>query len=167
MDLKKGIQTALEYFYAAGKRKTAIVLHNSLKFIQEETEAYEEFIKAYGLPSNPSLLIPYSKDITPIRSQLAALAGQFDSLIAPDGVMVQITDIISANSLEIPTQLSLVGINNSLLSRIHNPPLTSISFPVERIGKNAIQQLIRRIEGTEPQPIVCRNYPPDFIIRKT
>ena len=38
---------------------------------------------------------------------------------------------------------------------------------MERIGKNATQQLIRRIEGGENLPVTVRNYSPEFIIRKT
>lgn len=167
MDLKKGMEKALEYLHATGKRKTAIVLHDSAKFVKEELDAYEEYLEQNGLSRDDRFLIEWSDDIREIRIKLHALLGEFDSIIAPDNVMVHLGEVIAESGLKIPSELSLVAINDTLLSKIHNPPLTSISFPVERIGKNATQQLIRRIEGGENLPVTVRNYSPEFIIRKT
>lgn len=167
MDLKRGMENALDYLYTTGKRKTVIVLHDSAKFVKEELDAYEEYIEHYELEHDPRYLIEWSSDIREIRMKIRALNGEYDSIIAPDNVMVHLSDIISESGKSIPSELSLVGINNTMLSKIHNPPLTSISFPVERIGKSAIQQLIRRIEGDEAHPITVRNFAPEFVIRKT
>ncbi len=167
MDLKRGMENALDYLHTTGKRKTAIVLHDSAKFVKEELDAYEEYAEHYRIERDPRYLIEWNSDIREIRMKLKALGGNYDSIIAPDNVMVHLSDIIAETGKSIPGELSLVGINDTMLSKIHNPPLTSISFPVERIGKSAIQQLIRRIEGDEAYPITVRNFAPEFVIRKT
>lgn len=167
MDLKKGMEKALDYLYTSGKHKTVLVLHDSAKFVKDELDAYEEYTEHYKIERDPRLLIEWSNDIREIRMKLNALNGDYDSIIAPDNVMVQLSDILAQSNRSIPGELSLVGINDTMLSKIHNPPLTSISFPVERIGKSAIAQLIRRIEDGETHPVTVRNFTPEFVIRKT
>ena len=167
MDLKKGMEKVLDYLHTTGKRKTVIVLHDSAKFVHEEQDAYEEYIEHYDLARDPRYLIEWSSDIREIRLKLKALGDDYDSIVAPDNVMVHLSGIIAESGKRIPGELSLVGINDTMLSKIHNPPLTSLSFPVERIGKSAIQQLIRRIETDEALPITVRNFVPEFVIRKT
>ena len=167
MDMKKGVEKALDYLHASGKRRTVLVLHDSAKFVREELDAYEEYVERFGIERDPRYLIEWSSDIRVIRLKLKTLGGDYDSIIAPDNVMVQLSDLIAESGKSIPGELSLVGINDTMLSKIHNPPLTSISFPVEHIGKSAILQLIRRIEGDVAQPAVVRNFAPEFIIRKT
>lgn len=167
MDLKKGMEKALDYLYAFGKRKTVLVLHDSAKFVKEELDACAEFAERVGIARDPRYLIEWSSDIREIRLKLKALDGNYDSVIAPDNVLVHLIDIFAQTGRSIPGELSLVGINDTMLSKIHNPPLTSISFPVERIGKSAIIQMIRRIEGAETSPVTMRNFTPEFVIRKT
>lgn len=167
MNLTKGIEKAFEYFFASGKRNTAIILHDSSKFIHEEMEGYLQCCKHYGLTPCMDRLIDWSDDIEVIRSRLACILPQIDSLIAPDSVLVQVNDLICQSGKAIPNQLSLVGINDTLYSRLYNPPLTSIAFPVERIGRHAIAKLIKRIEGRENTLPKVTNYEPELIIRNT
>ena len=167
MNLGKGIEKAFEYFVTSGKRNTAIVLHDSPKFIREEVEAYVKCSRIYDLTPRMDFLIDWSEDIGVIREKVQRLLPQIDSLVAPDGVLVQLNDLIEQCGKEIPHELSIVGINDTIASRLFRPSLTSIAFPVERIGRHAIQKLVHRIEGKENAPYKMTNFEPELIIRNT
>ena len=167
MDLRRGMEEALEYLYASGKRKTLVILHNSEKFANEQLAACEDHRLRYGLPQEYIITLPMEGTIEELHRKVSSLLGQYDSFITSDNIIVQMTDIFAARDIRIPNQLSLVGINDTLLSRIHNPPLTSIAYPANQVGKNAVHRLIERIEGRYEGTGRLHNYKPEFIIRKT
>lgn len=167
MDLRKGVESAFEYLVTSGKKRIAMVLHDSEKFEREEREAYQLLTRLYGMQEREDLLIPWSNDIGEIKRALGGMMGEIDALIAPDNVLAQTADILLKSGKRVPAELSLVGINDTICSRMFNPPLTSIAFPVERIGRCAVAKLIGRIEGTDDTPPKARNFAPDFIIRGT
>lgn len=167
MNLTKGIEKAFEYFVTSGKRNTAIILHDSPKFIREEMEAYVKCSRIYDLTPRMDFLIDWSEDIEVIREKFQRILPHIDSLIAPDGVLIQLNDMIAQCGKEIPRELSIVGINDTIASRLFRPSLTSIVFPVERIGRHAIQKLVRRIEGKETSPCKMTNFEPELVIRNT
>lgn len=167
IDLRKGIEDAFEYLATTGKRKIAILLHDSAKFVEEELEAYEQMSRLYGLEKNADYLIEYSKDEAVLRQKISRVLPEIDALIAPDNELVALSDLYQASGKRIPQELSLIGINDMISARLFNPPLTTISFPVKRIGKEAIAKLIGRIEGTDDSQPKARNFAPDFIIRST
>ncbi len=167
IDLAKGIEKAFGYFNAQGKRSTAIILHDSARFVQEEMRAYANCCERYGLESKSEHLIDYSEDIQVLSERMSRLLPDIDSLIAPDSILYKLNDFFTNCGKAIPTDLSLVGINDTAYSRMFNPPLTSIAFPSERIGRHAIKKLIKRIEGSETGSVKSTNYEPEFIIRNT
>ena len=167
MNLAKGVEKAFEYFVTAGRQKTAMILHDSPKFVREEMEAYVKCSRIYNLSPRTDWLIDWSDDIEVIRAKMRVILPQVDSLIAPDNVLVQLNDLIQQSGKEIPREFSIVGINDTALSRMFNPPLSSIVFPVERIGRHAINKLIARIEEREKSPCKLTNFEPELVIRNT
>ena len=167
MNLGKGIEKAFEYLSISGKRKTAIVLHNDYKFGTEEYEAYRRCCEKLGIDVKPEYVIEWSPDVEQMREAVGKIIGDIDSLIAPDDTLLGLQPIIFANGKEIPKQLSLIGINDALNSRMFSPPLTSIAFPVERIGRHAVNKLVKRIEGNYDKPAKQVNFEPELIVRNT
>ena len=164
MDLASGMTQALEHLYAAGKRRTVVILHNSDKFMQEQLSACKKHASTHDHAIDT---IPMEGTIDDLRGQLQSRIGQHDSLITSDNILEQMWSVYAENNILIPNEISLIGINNTLLSRMHNPPFTSIAFPDKQIGKNAIACLIQRIDGKKSGKGQLYNYKPEFIIRKT
>lgn len=167
MDLGRGIEKAFEYLALLGKQRTAIVLHDDYKFQREELEAYRRYQKDMGFPLCAELEIEWKRDQEALEKQVERLLPQIDSLIAPDEALLRLQPLIHASGRKIPAQPSLIGINDTINSRLFNPPLTSIVFPVERIGRHAVNKLIRRIEGSCAQPYRQVHFEPELIVRKT
>jgi len=56
-------------------------------------------------------------------------------------------------NLDIPDDISIVGIDDIFYAKIYPVPLTTIKAPQHEIGMKAAEILIRNIEATEPMPI--------------
>lgn len=167
MNLGRGIEKAFEYLAMSGKQRTAIVLHDDFKFRAEEIEAYRRCCEKLGIHTCAEYEIEWQSDMDDVTRRVGAILPEIDSLICPDEILLGLQPVIYASSKEIPTELSLIGVNDTVNSRLFRPPLTSIAFPVERIGRHAVNKLIGRIEGTCDDPVKQINFEPELIIRNT
>ncbi|MFC5451131.1 LacI family DNA-binding transcriptional regulator [Paenibacillus aestuarii] len=68
--------------------------------------------------------------------------------------------------LQLPSDLSVVGFDNTTLATIIDPPLTTISQPIQEIGRRAVDLLIQEIkqEKVLKQRVVLL---PDLVLRKS
>jgi DNA-binding LacI/PurR family transcriptional regulator len=69
--------------------------------------------------------------------------------------------------MTIPTDLSVVGVDDITLTEVVQPPLTTIRQPVQKIAELAVERLIARIQGTiveEPGHQILR---PQLIVRSS
>ncbi len=167
MDLKKGMAKAFEYLVISGKKNIAVLLHDTKKFLQEEKAAYTRCCRLYGHTPRKEFLIDFSEDIEIVKEKVAKILPQIDALIGSDFTLYQLNELLGRCGKEIPKELSVIGINDTIYSRMFNPPLTSIVFPVERIGRHTISRLIQRIEGKETDAYKTVNFEPELIIRST
>ncbi|MDT2523213.1 GntR family transcriptional regulator [Enterococcus raffinosus] len=80
-----------------------------------------------------------------------------------DQVASSLIDRLSANGLQIPQELSVIGNDNSALSKIGNVKLTTLNHPREQMGQDSANWIIEAIEeGREPENIL---YEPTLIER--
>ncbi|TBL79045.1 GntR family transcriptional regulator [Paenibacillus thalictri] len=166
MDLSKGIQKAVTYLNSIGKKNICLIKHDSQKFIDEELAGLEFAAQQYNLQINPKYLLEYDDNIERIGNILGSIIHEVDAIIGPDHTLCSLQGVIRGTSKQFPEQLSIVGIND-VVSHYFAPPLTSIRFPVEHIGVNAVQTAIARIEGTMPPERIVKNFIPDLVIRET
>lgn len=62
-----------------------------------------------------------------------------------------------------PEDISVAGFGNYEISSLINPALTTVDFPYEKLGKYAIQSLIRKIDGGNEKKI--QKTKPKLILR--
>lgn len=66
-----------------------------------------------------------------------------------DEVAHILTDICMEHGIDIPTDLSVVSIDNSELARLNPVPLTSVAHPMELLGKTAAENMLRMMEAPD------------------
>ncbi|RST61736.1 LacI family transcriptional regulator [Siminovitchia terrae] len=57
------------------------------------------------------------------------------------------------NKVNVPGELSVVGFDNTLIARIVEPPLTTISQPIQSMGKQVMDLIVSMIKGEEKDKI--------------
>ncbi|MGE3180093.1 MAG: LacI family DNA-binding transcriptional regulator [Phycisphaerae bacterium] len=68
--------------------------------------------------------------------------------------------------VQVPEQLRVVGFNDSLIARIVQPRLSTVSLPMAELGATAVRMLVRRMEHPSAEP-VCRRLPTSLVIRES
>ena len=54
-------------------------------------------------------------------------------------------DFLSKADIKVPQDLSVIGIDNSLIAEHTTPPLTSINHPKELLGKAVAENLLKKL----------------------
>ncbi|HEY3330610.1 MAG TPA: LacI family DNA-binding transcriptional regulator [Capsulimonadaceae bacterium] len=67
---------------------------------------------------------------------------------ASDRLAMSIMTALKSRGLEIPRDMSVVGIDNEGTSAVYDPPLTSIEVPVFETGRRAAQMLVDMVNGS-------------------
>lgn len=70
-------------------------------------------------------------------------------------------------SINVPNDVSIIGIDDISYSKYWSPKLTTISVPLEEIGQIAAEILINTIENHKVMPTVKKIIEPELIIRET
>lgn len=87
-------------------------------------------------------------------------------LAANDKIACGIIHAAHEAQLVVPDQLRVVGFNDSLISRIVEPQLSSIALPMAEMGAVAVRLLIRRLENNDAE-VLCRRLPTRLVIRQS
>jgi DNA-binding LacI/PurR family transcriptional regulator len=69
--------------------------------------------------------------------------------------------------VKIPQDLAIVGYDDKEPARFARVPLTSMHQPEDRLGEEAVQILIKRIEGKLPSEPVMKKLPATLVVRES
>ena len=87
-------------------------------------------------------------------------------LAANDKIACGIMQAANDAGLRVPDQLRLVGFNDSQISRLVRPRLSTVSLPMAEMGAMAVRLLVRRIEDRNAE-VVCSRLPTKLIVRES
>jgi DNA-binding LacI/PurR family transcriptional regulator len=130
---------------------------------------YREALAAHSIAFDPDLVGEGEFYDAPARATVerwlaAGLA--FDAIFAgDDGSAVGALAALSQVGLRVPEDVALAGFDDDPMVRYLVPPLTTVRAPTERVGREAVQQLIRLIENGRARPITL--LPTELVIRRS
>lgn len=73
-------------------------------------------------------------------------------LTANDEIAIGVASAARDAGLLIPRDVRLVGFDDSALCRFMRPPLSSVRVPIDEIGQEAVNALVRRLENPKSTP---------------
>lgn len=137
-----------------------------LKVNAARYEGYQAALKEYGLKPEPDLLFCDSLSIECGRRALPCLLGQKVSAIFAfnDMIAYGIYKECRSYNLSIPSDLSVVGVDDIALSDIIYPPLTTVAQPVSDIAGHAVKGMLQLLKHS-PQPDFSSVLPPILKVR--
>ncbi len=146
-DRSYGVYQAIEHFKKMG--------HKDIAFIGEylTSGALKNFKRAmeeYSLPINEDWLITSSKRMGDAgydaMDKLISLPERPTAVFAAyDAIALGAMNRMYMAGLSVPDDISLIGVNNIPLARYSNPPLTTVSTPIDEIADSALNLLYRRV----------------------
>ncbi len=119
----------------------------------DRVKGYENALERKGVAVNPNNIIRTDFTIESGYQSMKNLLSNNDDITAVFTTNYEITvgAIIAVNelSVELPSQLSVVGFDNIELSRVISPKLTIVAQPIMDIAIKTAQIMLKRLAGEE------------------
>ncbi len=165
------ILLALDHLRAQGHQRIAFMPQSPVKdrLWMMRTRAYEDYCERHRLPMFTEEMARLSgfppEEAARFLEWVAAGGEAPTALVLTDHNALRLLKIASERGVEIPRQLSLVGIDNVSASPHTSPPLTSVDPCMSEIARVAVGTLLERLEhpGANPRKVlvsprlVCRS----------
>lgn len=136
--------------------------HRQIGFIGPQTPAehcantfrgYTDYLQEAGLSSNPDWVakIPFSQASTEAAVDTMMEKGKLPTalLCNCDAVAIDVIRRAKERGIRIPEDVSVIGIDDLLVSRYLDPPLSTMTFDKELLGAKAMELLYQIIQGAE------------------
>ncbi len=136
--------------------------HTQIGFIGPETPAehcantfrgYTAYLQEAGLVCNEDWVakIPFSEGYTEAAVDAMLKQEKLPTalLCSCDAVAIDVIRRAKEKGVRIPEDISVIGIDDLLVSRYLDPPLTTMTFDKELLGAKAMEVLYQIIQGTE------------------
>jgi len=166
---KQGMFEAANHLLMLGHKRIAYMsFDNNITALDNRLEGFKAALKEHNVSFDETLVFKehvtssgYSTAKALLSSKNAPTAIQCTNDHLAMGVYMAASDA----GLKIPRDISVSGFDNTMMSRLMVPNLTTVTQPAHEMGETAAQILIKRIIGddrTEPRSIVL---PTTHIIR--
>ncbi|MFC7440302.1 LacI family DNA-binding transcriptional regulator [Laceyella putida] len=167
-DFMGGYEVA-SHLISLGHEKIAVIGEDA-NSSRERIRGYKQALQDKGLEICEEMIV--ISDSSP--EDVERLTGQLlDKSIPPTAIFacndllaISVILAVRERGISIPDELSIVGFDNTLLSRSTDPPLTTVGQPIQDMCSKVVDLLIEEIEGKSKtkQRIVLL---PKLIIRKS
>ncbi|MAS36288.1 MAG: ATPase [Anaerolineaceae bacterium] len=156
---RDGILEAMQHLVTHGHRRIAFIagpVEDMRGDSGERLHAYKTGLEIYGLDQD-SKLVAYGRHVYDggysAMQQIIGFGSEFTAVLASNdesalGAMQALKDA----GRRIPQDVAVIGFDNRLEGSIHKPGLSSIHVPLYNMGYQAVDLLLRAIEGTTVLP---------------
>lgn len=168
LDIEGGTRAALSHLLALGHRRIAhLGAHIDVETFRVRQRVYQSQLREAGLSVREDYQVTAGVDLEEAcRAALGVLRGA-----QPPSAFFCDDDLMAAGvyraarqaGLRVPADLSIVGFADSLVARLLDPALTTVSIPALEIGRRAMELLLTCLE-TDVSPFV-ETIPLDFVAR--
>lgn len=169
-DYLGGYQAA-QHLVSLGHKRIAILVGNMNRTSDKyRLEAFRQALEDHGLELTEELVIrtDYSREDgkRAARELLTSPKRPTAIFACFDFLAIGVYQAAKELGLRIPDDVSVVGFDNTILASIVDPPLTTIAQPIDEMGRQVMDLLVREIEGDKKtkQRIIL---PPELIIRQS
>lgn len=144
---------ATTHLIAAGHRRIAMIAHAPLAYYasRERRAGFAQAMKEAQLSIHkdwmPVANLTEESGYRAMRDILAAPHRPTAVFAGNDVVAYGAVQAIKDAGLSIPTDISVVGFDDDILSRYLNPPLTTVTNPAPGLGAEAARLLISKLRG--------------------
>ncbi len=130
---------------------------------------YRESLKAHNIPFDDSLVAAGEFDEYCAASAIGQLLVDgldFDAVFCgDDDAAIGVTVALQRAGLRIPEDVAVAGFDDVPISRFLTPPLTTVRAPTERVGREAVEKLVRLIRGEPAEALTL--LPTELVIRRS
>lgn len=166
-----GAYQATEHLIVQGRRKIVHFAGPQNRLIgQNRLNGYLKAMRDNGVFVDEQLIIPCDTfQSALVETQKLIDSGlKFDSIFTVnDFTAAGVMKVLLRNGYKIPSDVAVVGFGDDQTSLMVEPTLTTVNQPGFEMGKKAMEQLIRRITISKPEPPVTEILKTQLIVRES
>lgn len=157
-DDERGARSAAEHLLAIGRRRIAYVTRSSSAASRARERGVAAALAQVGL----DLVVHRVRDDD--RDLADVLASGADAILANnDLVATELLRVARERGVSVPSDVALVGYDDTPLARLLAPGLTSVNQPQRAMGRRAIECIAERHDGRD-EPVRAW-YEPTLLVR--
>ena len=171
IDNEHGEYLAVSQLIAAGHRDIAYVgSRHSILDAKERLAGYQRALKSHNLPLKPSLVVadePLLDGGVRAAKELISRGVSFTAVaVYNDTMAAGLISVLNEMGISVPDDVSVVGFDDIMLARCLNPPLSTITNPVEEMGEAAVR-LSSSLYHKDRQAAALPEFEVRFVSRKS
>lgn len=145
------VYNAVSSLIASGHKRLLYLYTSNSYSGKNKLQGYQDAVADAGLEADERLIHQCSKEVTAARDLLLQLAEgglEFDAVMtSDDSLAVGAVKYAHLKSLRIPEDFSIIGYNNSILSRCTDPEITSVDTKIEALCTTTVNTLMGVFNG--------------------
>jgi DNA-binding LacI/PurR family transcriptional regulator len=182
LDHRLAAELSLGHLRALGH--TQIAFMRGQPFSSDSADRWrstEEVAHALGLEVQSDLVVQLDRDINspelgyPVVEQLLRSGKRFTALVAfNDLSAIGAVRALQDKGLRVPDDISVIGFDDIRGAAFHNPSLTTIRQPLEKMGRLAAERLMAEVLGPKHKPATqapeaCPevSFAPELVVRES
>ena len=153
-DSRSGSGLALEHLFDLGHRRIGLINGLSRRSLRSSRlDAYYDFYQKNGLDLDTELIInvPYGQEFGyGAMMKILNLPNRPTAVFAGDDILaIGALQAVNQSGLSVPEDISLIGMDDIYPATVTKPPLTTIAKQKYKIGRNAVELLLNRINSVQ------------------
>lgn len=168
VDFYRAGQLAAEHLLALGHRSLAVIVDEPQQTLR--LEGFQSVLQKTGIPLQPEMIELGDSSLESgyaAANRLFAHAQHPTAIFATtDWMAFGAMEAILEQGLRVPQDISIVGLDDIVISAHLHPPLTTIAVPKKLLAQEATELLLSQIGGNENKP-VSRVVEPYLVLRQS
>lgn len=152
-----GGKLAAQHLLQQGRKRLLFMGDPSLPEVSMRMQGFNQAHADAKLKPSKEQIVSVPFDGSTAYSEIVRLcqnAAQFDGIVACSDVLaLQATQALHDSGIKVPSDVGVVGYDDTSMAQWVNPPLSSIHQPVSEAGVALVQALIRHLGSRPPGPI--------------
>lgn len=157
---------ATRHLLNPGRRRIALLVGSLEPYAsQERLIGYRKALADHRLPINEQLIAVAGMNDSYGATQ-RLLKHSPDAIFLPTRMALDVLRVLREANLRVPDDIALIGFEDLPLAQQTDPPLTTVSQPMEAIGKHLVGMLLDIMEnGADPARRLI--FPQELVVRQS
>ncbi|MGC8778772.1 MAG: LacI family DNA-binding transcriptional regulator [Candidatus Caldatribacteriaceae bacterium] len=170
-DNAEGVEMAAQHLLRMGRERIVFIAgRRELSTSIERLEGYKRALAKEGLEFQEKFIIEGDFSFQSgfeAGKRVLAMREKVDAVLAANDFMaLGVMDCLKRAGVRIPADIGVVGYDDIWLSRVYEPPLTTVRQPVLEMCELAVNMLLRFVQDGKTIPFE-RVFKPELIVRSS
>ncbi len=153
-DYINGIYEATKYLIELNHKKIMMIVSDKESLYEKEKiKGFKKALQTFDLEIDDDLIVERNTEEDLKIFDEIIKNKKIDGIItSSDSIALKAIKGLKKFDYNIPTDISVIGFDNTQIAENINPPLTTVNQQKEKLGEKAVNMLIRQIKGKNVNP---------------